>query len=102
MSKQPSRDFKIKLGNDPIETVEPMEIIRTDISFGIQIQGCVPFYEADLARIEAGYNLIEWDQLDYWMKAKEVAHFRLRKYVSLHEGDAQVLHQKLRGRRRGI
>ena len=95
MSKQPLGDFKVKIRNEDIEIVEPIEVIRTDISFGIQIQGCVPFYEADLVRIEAGYNLIEWDKLDYFMKAKEVAHFRLRRLISLHEGDARILHERV-------
>lgn len=87
------------MGKEAIENIKPIEIIQTDISYGIQIQGCVPFYEVDLARIEAHYNLFEWEQLDYWMRVKEVAHFRLRKHISLHEGDAQILHQRVRMRR---
>lgn len=40
--------------------------------------GLVTLYEEYSVRIEAGYNLFEWDQLTPYERAAEVAHFRIR------------------------
>lgn len=40
--------------------------------------GIVSFYEEHDARVEGGYNLMEWDDLIEPQKALEIAHYRIR------------------------
>ena len=46
---------------------------------------------------EAGYNEREWMELSPTERAMAVAHYRIRKYVSLHEADAVELKRKSKG-----
>lgn len=43
--------------------------------------GIVSLYEEHDARVEGGYNLIEWDSLTEPQKAFEVAHYRIRNSI---------------------
>ncbi len=51
-------------------------------------------YEEHRVRIEAGYNLHEWDALSMDDRAFEVAHFRLRHLVEAHIYDWNEKHPK--------
>lgn len=43
--------------------------------------GMVSLLEEYSARKEGGYNIFEWDRLDYMEKAAEIAHYRLMKSI---------------------
>ena len=94
-SRPPSGPFALKVHDVPIEQLRPTETIETGIRAGQQIPGNVPWYEEDDARIEAGYNFAQWLDLPYSLRVREVAHYRLRKLVALHRGDAEVRHARM-------
>lgn len=45
--------------------------------------GNVPAFEEHSARIEAHYNLFEWDRIGSEGRAYEVAHYRLRRMLEV-------------------
>lgn len=96
MSRSLCRTFQVSLDGDPIQLIQPMEIIQTGIAYAQQLPDSVPWFEADAARIEAHYNVMEWDALPYELKVREIAHYRLRRHIMLHEGDARVHHDRMK------
>ena len=48
---------------------------------------------------ESGYNEHEWTALKPLERAIAVAHYRIKKYISLHEADAVELKRKSKGGR---
>ena len=52
---------------------------------GVSIPGMVTMYEEHDARVEAGYTLREWYNLDGYSRAVEVAHYRVRHSIEYHK-----------------
>ena len=60
----------------------------------------MPFFEEYDAMREAGYNEIEWKDLDHVYKANAVAWYRIKRFVSIHEADAQKMKMDRQARRK--
>jgi len=73
--------------------------VETGIAYRIQLQGCVSFYEEYAAMVEANYSTNEWEQLSSFEKADAVAHYRLKRFIALHEGDAIKLKSESKRKR---
>jgi hypothetical protein len=71
--------------------------VQTGIEYKIQFVGCVPFYEEYDAMIEAGYNELEWDNLDSYLRSNAVARYRIKRYIGMHEADAIEIKRKQKG-----
>ena len=69
----------------PILEVIPPKSISTGIEFGVQVPGLVTWFEEHQARLESGYTLDEWRSCNYYTRVVEVAMYRLRRAVHLHE-----------------
>ena len=50
--------------------------------------GIVPPFEEHLARLDLGYTVEKWEELDPKSRAYEVALRRLKAYVELHQSDS--------------
>ncbi len=77
--------------NDEIITSLPVSSkdqlgIRID---QVPIPGTVPLYEEHDARIESGYNLLEWNNLNPDDRALEVAHYRIRHAIEYQKVKSQ-------------
>ena len=94
----PSLDFGVLRHGKPIrDAVIYSDIeVHTGIAHSRQIAGCVPFYEEYDAMLEVGYTEQVWMELSSKERAMVVAHYRLRKYIRLHESDALELYRKSR------
>jgi hypothetical protein len=55
----------------------------------IPIPGIVPYYEEHDARLESGYNLIEWEAIGPYDRALEIAHYRVRHAIEYQKMKAQ-------------
>ena len=86
------------MNGEPIQKIEPSEVISTGISSYIRIPGIVHVFDEHSARINAGYTLKEWDALDYGDRVFEVALNRMRDIIELHKADAMALEVKRRTR----
>lgn len=64
--------------------------VATGITYGALVPSMVAAYEEDDVRVGAGYTLREWQVLDWAERAREVAHYRLRRRVEMHIGDVQA------------
>ena len=73
--------------------------VHTGIAYSRQITGCVPFYEEYDAMLEVGYTENVWMGLSSKERAMVMAHYRLRKYIRLHEADAVKLYGDSRPKR---
>jgi hypothetical protein len=96
---KPRIDFNVLRDGNPIATAAVWTDIQvvTGIAYARQLPGCIPFFEEYDAMKEAGYNEREWMELSPIERAMAVAHYRIRKYVSLHEADAVELKRKSKG-----
>lgn len=81
----------------PIKDAQPFTDIQviTGIEYKIQLPGCVPFFEEYDAMVEANHNEETWAELGAVEKAGAVAFYRIKRFISLHEGDAIELKRKL-------
>lgn len=96
MSSKPSPDFGVQRNNRSIIELKPKGTINTGIRYATQIKGVVPFFEEYDAMVEAGFNVIEWENLDYVEKADAIAYRRLKRLIGLHENDAvQRYHERM-------
>lgn len=74
----------------------PAESVQTGITYGIQIEGLVPFFEEAEARVKAGFTKREWRELRPMERAEAVAYLRLDRQKGMHE--ASVKPKKKPGR----
>lgn len=90
----PSSSFGVSRHGKPIKDAAIYSDIevRTGIAYARQITGCVPFYEEYDAMLEVGYTEQAWMALSSKERAIVMAHYRLRKYIGLHEADARKLY----------
>ena len=97
----PSRCFGVLRHGQPIRDAAIYSDIEvhTGIAYSRQIMGCVPFYEEYDAMLEVGYTEQVWMGLSSKERAIVMAHYRLRKFVRLHESDAVELYRKSRPKR---
>ena len=81
----------------PIEDAQPFTNIQviTGIEYKIQLPGCVPFFEEYDSMVESNHNEETWADLRSIEKAGAVAFYRIKRFISLHEGDALELKRKL-------
>ena len=61
-----------------------MHTISTGVEYQVLVPGIVSLFEEHDVRVEIGYTLQEWRDLDPYDRALEVAHCRLRRQISLH------------------
>ncbi|GAF79301.1 unnamed protein product [marine sediment metagenome] len=96
MSPKPPSDFGVLRNNKPIREAEIWTDITVDtgIAYGVQIRGCIPFFEEYEAMVKANYNEYEWRGLRPIDRAVAVAYLRLQKVINLHEGDAVEMKRK--------
>ena len=92
MFLKPSFDFGVQKNNRSIIEIAPRNTIRTGIQYAYQVRGVVPDFEEYDAMIRAGYNTIEWKELNYMEKADTVAYMRLKKLIELHSNDSVQKH----------
>jgi hypothetical protein len=85
---KPSLDFSVQKNKKPIIEIAPGNTVSTGIRYANQVRGIVPDFEEYDAMIMAGYNTIEWKELNYMEKADAVAYMRLKKLIELHSNDA--------------
>ncbi len=90
----PLIDFGVSRDEIPIEKLDVLTSIQTGIAYDIQIPGLVPFFEEYEAMVRANCSEEQWGGIHYVQKAKAVAFHRLKKTITLHEGDAIELHRK--------
>lgn len=74
--------------------VELEEPVETDIEMRAFSRELVSPFEENDARLEAGYNLIEWLSLSRWQRALEVAMYRIRNSIKAHQAEKDA--QKMR------
>jgi hypothetical protein len=88
--RKPSNDFGVLRHGKPIEeaTIWSDIEVRTGIAYKRQIANCIPFYEEFDAMVKENYNEEAWMKLPPKERAMAVAHYRLNKFILLHEGDA--------------
>lgn len=89
--------FGVSREGIPIKDAEPFTDIQviTGIEYKIQLPGCVPFFEEYDAMVEANHTEESWSGLNHMDRAGAVAYYRIRRFISLHEGDAVELKRKL-------
>lgn len=90
MSPRPSKAYAVRRGGADIVSQPAAHAVNTGIEYAAWVPGLVPPYEEDDARVQAHYTLAAWDALGAVDRAREVAHYRLRKLVTLHSSDAQA------------
>jgi hypothetical protein len=79
-------------GVNAIDYVAPDKLgLNITIEQFPEIIGLVSFFEEDSARIESGYTIPEWENLDKINQAREVALRRIRQAI-----DAYASHKKER------
>ena len=76
------------------QTFTDIQVI-TGIEYKIQLPGCVPFFEEYDAMVESNHTEETWAELGTVEKAGAVAFYRIKRFISLHEGDAIELKRKL-------
>ena len=74
--------------------------LDTGIVYAVLAPGLVPLYEQDAARVEAGYTLPAWRAADWRDRAREIAHYRVRRLIALHVQDAQNEYSERESRKR--
>ena len=80
-------------------TTPPDKAVTTGVSTAPLLPGFVPVFEEHEARLAAGYHLPEWEALEPAQRVLEMAHFRARRLVHMHEEDAVARAIEKRGKR---
>lgn len=82
--------YDVQRDGVPILEAGITHAVSTGITYGIQVQGLVPFYEEDDVRAEARLSPLEWRQIGWLARAREVARSRIRRRIEIHVADAQA------------
>lgn len=92
----PSSDFAVSRHEYPIHEIPAGGTVFTGIRYRVHIQGVVPWFEEHDAMVAANHTQQSWDDLGYRQQAEAVAHYRLKRMISLHENEAVDSHAKRR------
>ena len=84
---------------EPIESIEIKDLVYTGIDMEPLLPGLVPLYEEREAAFYCNYSWREWQQLEPYERAENVAHFRLKRLIDLHNADAMNVASAQRQRR---
>ena len=90
MSSVLSPAFRIKIGDTDIQDayLPPSTIEDLRLNARILLPGMISFHEEHLVRIQGGYKLSEWHELEPSERALEVAIRRLEALVNRHVMEA--------------
>ena len=82
------------LKGKPIWEVRPANTVNTGIHYMPLYQGMVPEYEEREVAKALHLTWVDWCSLDWYERAKGVAHIRLEGLVTLHQKDAVASAEK--------
>ncbi len=89
-----SSDFGISRQGHPIHELPAGGTVHTGIAYRVHINGLVPWFEETDAMVAAHHTPESWLELSHYEKADVVAHYRLKRHISLHEAEAADSHAK--------
>ena len=82
------KPFGVSRNGLPIMEHPTQMAIDSGIKYRALVAGMVPEIEERDASVFANYNWTDWRNLDWFERAKAVAHHRTHKLVQLHNNDA--------------
>lgn len=85
-----SKVLAVSREGEEITEAHVRHAVSTGVTFGVLVPGLVPPYEEHDARVAVRCTLTEWRAMEPAARALEVAHYRLRRAVSLHSEDARA------------
>ena len=77
----------------------PLRTLDTGITYGRLLPNVVPEVEEREAARFNGYNWKEWQELSRQERVDGVAYFRIRRFIEMHQQDAQDRDMERRTRR---